>query len=318
MYERFERTAELIKAMPGVRAVSLSQRPLASVGSTADRFVTPNGVTFSARILYIRSNFFDTMGMRLLSGRSISPDDRRETPKVIIINETLARTYLANNNPIGARLGEQEIVGIVSDAKYTSFRQDTPPTIYIPYTQGPVRQMTFEVRSTATDPLSLLPQIREAVRQVDKNLPVTDVRTQTEQIGRTMASERLFAVMSSLFGGLALLLACVGLYGLMSYSVARRTNEIGLRMALGAAQRDVLRSMMRESLMPVFAGVILGVGGALPLTRTIKATLFGLTPYDPATVTIAILVMIAVAAFAGYLPARKASKVDPLIALRYE
>jgi ABC-type antimicrobial peptide transport system permease subunit len=160
--------------------------------------------------------------------------------------------------------------------------------------------------------------IREAMHEVDSNLPLSDVKTQSQQADDSLRQERLFATLSSFFGVLALLLACIGLYGVMSYGVARRTNEIGIRMALGASAPRVTRMMMRETMVVVLIGVALGLGGAVATTRLISAMLFGLAPTDPVTIAFAILLMVGVAALAGYLPARRAAKVDPMIALRYE
>ena len=177
--------------------------------------------------------------------------------------------------------------------------------------------MNFEVR-TAGDPTALVAAIREAVSEVDKNVPLFDVKTQRRQAEQSLAQERLFATLSSFFGVLALLLVCIGLYGVMSYAVTRRTNEIGIRMALGATAPRVTRMVMRETMLLVVIGVVIGLGGALASTRLIEGMLFALAPRDPVTISLATLLMIAVAAIAGYLPARRASKVDPMVALRYE
>jgi ABC-type antimicrobial peptide transport system permease subunit len=190
--------------------------------------------------------------------------------------------------------------------------------MYVPYLQQ-VRppQATFYVR-TAADPAASIGAIREAVRQIDPTLPLRNVITQVEQVEKRLQQERVFAQAYALFGVLALVLASVGLFGLMSYSVARRTNEIGIRMALGAHARDVLRLVMRESLTLVAVGVVTGLAAAFAAGRLVQSLLYGLSPTDAPTIAISVAVMIAVAAFAGYLPARRASRVDPLIALRYE
>ncbi|HYV03184.1 MAG TPA: FtsX-like permease family protein, partial [Blastocatellia bacterium] len=242
-------------------------------------------------------------------------------------NQAMARKHFPGDDPIGKRFGlgglehsrDVEIVGVVSDAKYTSLRMETPPTIYFPFRQqaSALGQMNFEVR-TAGDPTALVSSIRDAVSEVDKNLPLFDVKTQQQQADQSLTQERLFATLSGFFGLLALLLGCIGLYGVMSYAVARRTNEIGIRMALGATAPRVTRMVMRETMVLVTAGVAIGLGAALAATRLIESMLFGLAPNDPLTISLAALLMIAVAALAGYLPARKAAKVDPMIALRYE
>ncbi len=189
--------------------------------------------------------------------------------------------------------------------------------MYVPYRQTRGGGVMMEVRTTG-DPVSAMGGIREAVRRVDPNLPVMDISTQMEQIERRFLQEKLFAQANAFFGGLAVLLAAVGLFGLMSYSVARRTNEIGIRMALGARSQDVLRLVMRESMTLVIVGIVIGLAVALGASRLIKTLLFGLAPTDVFSLMAAILLMIAVSAFAGYLPARRASRVDPMVALHQE
>jgi ABC-type antimicrobial peptide transport system permease subunit len=171
---------------------------------------------------------------------------------------------------------------------------------------------------TAGDAAAMAASIRDAVREVDSNLPLFDVKTQSQQAAESLMQERLFATLSSFFGVLAMLLACVGLYGVMSYGVTRRTNEIGIRMALGATSPRVMSMVMRETMLIVGFGVAIGVGAAAAVTRLIATMLYGLAPNDPVTISIAVVLMIAVAAVAGYIPARRASRVDPIIALRYE
>ena len=208
--------------------------------------------------------------------------------------------------------GQIEIVGVVRDAKYNSVRDDAPATMYVPYTQSAVGGMAFEVR-TAGEPTSAVGAIREAVRQVDPNVPLMNVSTQMEQIEARFSQERLFAQAYALFGGLALLVAAVGLFGVMSYSVARRINEIGVRMALGAQRFDVVRMIMRESSVLVGAGVVIGIGAALASGRLVATLLFGLQPSDTGTIALAVAVLLAVSALAGYLPARRAARVDPMV-----
>jgi ABC-type antimicrobial peptide transport system permease subunit len=235
------------------------------------------------------------------------------------------RKYFPNENPIGQHFGstpetagQLEVVGVLRDAKYDSVRDDTPPTMYVPYLQQTrPPQATFYVR-TAGDPNAAIGSIREAVRQIDSTLPMRNVITQVEQVEKRLQQERVFAQAYALFGVLALVLASIGLFGLMSYSVARRTNEIGIRMALGAHARDVLGLVMRESLTLVAIGVVAGVASAVAAGRLVESLLFGLTPTDAPTMAVAVAVMIVVAGFAAYLPARRAARVDPLVALRYE
>ena len=315
-------------AIPGVRAVGVSTVALLSNGvfSTSlfrqGRSYAPRQ-SDSINVLAISPDYFKTMEMPLVSGRGFTERDNQTAPKVAIINETAARKYFPNENPLGLRFGQSveqsgqiEIVGVLRDAKYNSVRDDIPPTMYVPHLQG--RPATvFQVR-TAGDPAAAIGAIREAVRQIDPNLPLMDVATQDEQIDKNLQQERVFAQAYAMFGGLAMLLASVGLFGLMLYSVARRTNEIGIRMALGARAGDVLRLVMSESMRLVAIGVAIGLAVALAAGRLVSSLLFGLGATDATTILVATVVMVAVSALAGYLPARRASRVDPLVALHYE
>jgi predicted permease len=272
----------------------------------------------------IAPNFFETMGIPLLNGRALTSRDGETAPKVAVINEAAARKFFRDESPLGRRFGgtpedsgQIEVVGIVGDVKYNSVRDEAPPTMYVPYVQSPIGAMAFEIR-TAGDPAGAIPAIREAVRQVDPTVPLTDISTQVDQIERRFSQERVLARAYTLFGGLALLVASIGVFGLMSYSVARRTNEVGIRMALGAQREDVVRLVMGESMMLVAAGVAIGLGGAIAAGRTVSSLLFGLAPTDPLAMAGAITVMVLVSALAGYLPARRASRIDPMVALRCE
>jgi ABC-type lipoprotein release transport system permease subunit len=217
----------------------------------------------------------------------------------------------------GARQLEEVARRDVRRCNLRSVREAAPPTMYEPYTQTPLGGMAFEIR-TAGEPASAVGAIREAVRQVDPNVPLMNVSTQMEQIEARFSQELLFAQAYALFGGLALLVAAVGLFGVMSYSVARRANEIGVRMALGAQRLDVVRMIMRESTLLVAAGVVIGVGAALASSRLVAALLFGVRPTDARTIALAVVVLLGVSTLAGYLPARRAARVDPMVALRAE
>ena len=317
---------------PGVRAAAMSQPALLS-GSVNSTSIYVQGRSYplgrqttgnSINRLVISPNFFEVMGIPLAGGRKLSDRDDANAPKVVMINEAAVRRYFGNQNPVGQRFGSSlettnqlEIVGVVRDAKYDSVRADAPPTMYVPYQQTRLTSAVFEIR-TAAPQAGVMNSVRDVVRQIDPNLPVTDISTQIEQVERRFAQEKLFAQAYSLFGGLALLLASIGLFGLMSYSVSRRTNEIGIRMALGAQRNDVLRLVMQESMILVVIGVLVGVMIAVNASHFVSTLLFGLPPTDPISIAIAITVMIAVSALAGYLPARRASRVDPMVALHYE
>jgi len=209
------------------------------------------------------------------------------------------------------------IVGVIRDMKYNSVRDEAPPTLYVTNTQYRMAGPSFVVR-TAGEPMSIVGSIREAVRGIDPTMPVVGVTTQMEQAEDRILQERLFARAYALFGGLALVVAAVGLFGLMSYSVARRTNEIGVRMALGAKPQDVLQLILGESMTLVVIGIGLGVAAALAAGRLVASLLFGVQTTDVLTMSLAVMVLAAVAAIAGYLPARRAARVDPMVALHEE
>jgi predicted permease len=272
----------------------------------------------------VSANFFETMEIPILLGRGFAASDHDTAVKVAVINETAAKKYFPNENPVGRRFGSSiekpdqlQIVGVLKDTKYNSVRDAAPPTMYVPFMQGRVGSGVIEVR-TAGDPASVTSAVREAVRQVDSTLPMMDVSTQLEQVERRFSQEKLFAQACTLFGGLALLVAAIGLFGLMSYTVSRRTNEIGIRMALGAQRGHVMQQVLFESMVLVAIGVVLGVAGSLGAGRFVSTLLFGLPPADALTIGAATAMMIAVSALAGFLPARRASRVDPMVALRYD
>ena len=324
---------ERIPAVPGVRAAALTNPALLS-GSVNSNSIYIRGRTYSntrdtgetnsINRLVISPNFFEVMEIPVVLGRAFTVRDDEKAPKVVMINEAAARKFFPNENPIGQRFGHSveqtgqlEIVGMVRDAKYDSLRDAAPPTMYVPYVQTRALSTVVEVR-TAGDPASVTPAIREAVRQIDPNLPLIDVSTQLEQVERRLQSEKVFAQAYALFGAVATVIAAVGLFGLMSYNVARRTNEIGIRMALGAQRQDVLRLVMRESMIVVVVGVVIGVATALGAGRLVAALLFGMAATDAFTIAGAVTLMVVVSALAGFLPARRAARVDPMVALRYD
>ena len=324
-----EQLQQRLAAVPGVRAVTLSNPPLLSGNISSTDIVvqgqsyTP-GTPSSINRVRIAPNFFEVMEIPLLRGRGFTERDHMEAPRVAVINQAAVAKYFPSGDPIGQRFGSSpetsgqiEVVGIVRDVKYSDLREPAPPTMYAPYLQNPLGNMAFEVR-TAVDPTTVMSAIRDAVRQVDPNVPVMDMSTQMEQIAGRYAPERVFAQAYALFGGLALLVASIGLFGLMSYNVTRRTTEIGIRMALGAQQHSVLRMVLRESLVLVAIGAVIGVAAALGAGRFVASLLFGLEPTDLTTTALAVTLMIAVSAFAGYLPARRASRLDPMMALRHD
>jgi predicted permease len=326
-----------LEAVPGARAVTFSMEALLSQSQSnqgvflaGTNFTTNSEGQFvsngSSRILCVRENFLEAMGIPLLMGRALNPQDDERAPKVVVVNQSFAKRFFPNENPVGKRFGfsakdanQIEIVGVAGDTKYTSLRDEIKPNIFIPWSQSLrfVGQMAFAVRATG-DPTALTAGVREAVRAVDSNLPVTRIKTQVEQADQSLLMERLFARLLTFFGALALLLAGVGLYGVMAYSVAQRTQEIGIRVALGAQGADVLRLVIGQGMILAIIGVAVGVGGAIGLTRLMKTLLYGVTATDPLTFIAISLLLSFVALLACWIPARRAAKVDPMIALRCE
>jgi len=287
---------------------------------------------------YVTPGYFQTLGLPLLLGRDFTLEEIRSEPErfasVAIINETMARQYFGTANPLGKRLGwgdphfgtanpwgyriprgdpqQFEIVGVAKDALYDNPRGKAPPLIYFPSQEG----SGFVARTAGPGP-TLVATIRREIQAVDKNLE-PEIQAITQLLDDYLFSERLLAKLSSFFALLALLLSCVGLYGVMSYDVARRMREIGIRMALGAQRKDVVSMVLRETMLLVTIGVIIGLSAALATTRAITSFLYGLEPNDPLTIALASLLLLTVALLAGYLPARRASRVDPMVALRHE
>jgi predicted permease len=251
-----------------------------------------------------------------------------EKPVPVIVNKTFVAKFLAKTNPLGLHFGAREadpsrgvwaspgwaIVGVVSDAKYDNLREAIAPTMYVPSSDGIA---SFEVR-TRTKPTAMAASIRGIVNQMDSNLPVFQVHTQTQLIDQQLVRERMIAQLSGFFGALALILACIGLYGLLSYEVSRRTREIGIRMALGAQQSDVVKLVVRQGMALAIVGAVVGVGVALGVTRYLASMLYGVHANDPATIAGVAVLLTLVALAACYIPARRATRVDPMVALRYE
>ncbi len=325
---------------PGVKSASYSMMPLLSSGLMITGFHwpgTPQDQESQADALGVGPNFFETMRIPFLIGRgftasdyqlSVSNDGTSPTsaPTPVIVNQTFVEKYLGKENPIGKEFGQAEasadepanpgfeIVGVVRDAKYNDLRREIHAMMYMPQRFGGA---SFELR-TAADPLAILPAIREVVAQVSTNLPLFDVKTESEQIDRLLFEERLVARLSGFFALLALVLACVGLYGLLSYEVSRRTREIGIRMTLGAHQGNVLKLVLRQGIVLAIAGAAVGIGVALGVTRYLASMLYNVRASDPATIAGVAILLTLVAFAACYIPARRATRVDPMVALRHE
>ena len=271
--------------------------------------------------------YFSTMGIPILLGREIGPQDAASGLRPVVVNETFAHQFFNNTNPIGKHIrdtysgnpAECIVVGVAGDAKYNSLREKTPPRLYGPLFNPWWEQATavYEVR-TFVDSASLSTTLRSAVQEVAPSLPPVSIRTMNALVSDTLQTDLFIEQLSGFFGLLAVLLASVGLYGLMAYTVARRTRDIGIRMALGAAPSDVLRQVLRESLLLVAIGIAVGVPVALAGARLIRSMLFGLGFADPIVIFAAAALLAIVAALAGFFPAHRASRVDPMVALRYE
>jgi predicted permease len=333
----YHQLSDQIETVPGVRSATFSQHTLLSGSGTNSSVyipgvIGPNGKPIdsgNAFIHSVRENFLQTMEIPLLRGRTLTSHDDAHAPRVALVNETFAKQFLHTDDPVGKRFsfdnekpGEIEIVGLVRDAKYTSQRDDIPATVYETWTQvlDFMRSATFEVR-TSGDPKALVAGIREAVRQVEPNLPVSNIKTQIEQVDESLSMERMFAKLLTLFGLVAQTLAAIGLYGVMAYSVSQRTQEIGIRMALGANRANVLRMMLRQGMILTVIGVAIGLIAAFVLTKyldSLTTMLFGVQPRDPFTFAAIGVSLALVALVACLIPARRATKVDPLEALRYE
>jgi predicted permease len=323
---------EKLNAIPGVQSASLSRLRMIFGRWNRDVWVPePADAGKGPRQVYCDPagpQFFATMGIPLLLGREFSFADTATSPKVAIISESMARGFFAGKDPIGERFRfdhadvgpDITIVGVVKDIKHRPQEEKSGAAAFIPYTQAPLDmygQMNLVVR-TALDPSTMIPAIRAAVQSVDKNIPLGDIITQEAEIDEDLGGQRSITTLLSIFAGLALLLAAIGLYGTMSYAVGRRTKELGIRIALGAQRAELLHMVLHETLSLVLIGVAFGVPLAITASRLLASMLFTVKGSDPLTIAVAILIMAGIALLAGIVPARRAMRVDPVVALRYE
>jgi predicted permease len=329
----YERLADDVAALPGVRSVGLAAVPPISPGQwRTGVFVQGHlpGANEDTTVAWnlISPYLFRTLEIPLLQGRDFTPQDDSTAPKVAIVNQAMAQFYFGNQSAIGKRFsfirpggGEIEIIGVVGDTKYAGLRDATGRMLYLPYLQAPVGSstvgMTLEIR-TAGNSEGLVGAVRQTIREVNSHVPIRGYMTLAQEVDNSLSQERVVVQLSSFFGLLALLLASLGLYGVMAYAVARRTGEIGVRMALGAPRSQVLWMVLRESLEIVGLGVLIGIPLVLVFSRLISSQLYGVRRGDPLTICISIVLQAVIAAIATYIPARRATRVDPMVALRYE
>jgi len=324
------------QSIPGVRSATSSDMPLVGGWSSNTSIAVP-GIPQppegqrgpNTSIAGVGTTFFETMEIPIVAGRAIDKRDVDGAPAVCVVNQIFAEKYFHGQNPVGRhfQLGGKtngmdiEIVGVARTARYNSLKREIPPVTYTSWLQTPktrrLKEMVFELRA-AGDPLALSNTVRQIVHQVGPQVPLADMTTQSRRIDQTILQERTFAQLCACFGGLALLMACVGLYGTMAYAVARRTGEIGIRMALGATRRRVVWMVLREVVVLSAFGLLIGVGAAYQTTAFLKSFLFGVKPNDPLAMGASVAILIACALLAGYLPAFRASRIDPMVALRNE
>jgi predicted permease len=329
----YDRILDRVQALPGVRSATLSSVPVIHPGQWGSPisilgYTAPKNESLDTLGNFVSPRFFETVGIPVLLGRPIGPQDTAASTKVAVVNQTFANDYFPGGDAIGRSFtiwdpgvpGTWQIVGVVRDAKYSSPRESPQRMIYLPLVQiaGSHAYAHSLQLQTVGDPARLTGQVSRALAQVDPNLTVLKMETISQQVNHLMDQEQLISRLCTWFALLALLLTTIGLYGVMTYNVARRTHEIGIRMALGAQNREVQWMVLRESLLLLGVGIVLGVPATMAATRLVGAQLFGLTPSDPTTFITAIVAISTVALLASYLPARRATRVDPMVALRDE
>ncbi|MGD8276601.1 MAG: ABC transporter permease [Gemmatimonadota bacterium] len=323
----FDDVERSLAAIPGVQGVAFSQMPLLTGWMSGGSFFSlpdhpqPEDAPARANRHIVNESYFGAMGIPIRVGRGFRRTDADGSTGVIVVNEAFARKYFDGQNPLGQRLRmdevDYEVVGVSGDAKYADVKEDTPPTVYFTRRQTPAASGYLAVR-TRVPPLSLVDDTRAAVATVDPGVPLTQIQTQEQMRAGRMAQERLFAWLCGSLAGLALLLCCIGLYGLMAYNVRRRFGEIGVRVALGATRRTIAGAILREAVLMAVAGLVIGVPIALALVRLIRSQLFGVEPFDPLTLGLGAALLLGVALVAVGMPARRAARIDPADALRAE
>jgi predicted permease len=318
------------RAIPGVREASLSNQPLIEAGYGLGSFLIHGKPGADAnRTLIAGPSFMKTMQIPLVAGRDIDERDQPGSPAVAVVSELFAKVNFGDENPLGqhvvlpSRPGraarDMEIVGICKNVRYGGLKDEARPVLYMPYNQGfpTPQEVVYELR-TAGNPLAHVNAVREIVRQADSRVPLSEVKTQTAEIDQTINQEIVFAQLCTAFAILALVIACVGLYGTVSYNVARRTGEIGIRMALGAQRARVVRMILVQVVALAAVGSAIGIPAAFGASKLVASFLYGMKPNDPLAISGAVAILLGAAILAGYAPARRASRIDPMVALRHE
>jgi putative ABC transport system permease protein len=320
---------ERLKSQPGVEGVGfVNYLPMAGSGGTTNfifegRPAPPVGQYPEANFRIASTDYFATMKIPLSRGRNFNAQDRADSPRVVVINETLARLYFPNEDPLGKRLlspdgtNPSEIIGVVGDVKHFGLEDEAESYLYVPHAQNANGTLALVLRSHG-DPQQMTALVRREVSALDKDQPVVDIKNMEQRLSETMSPRRLTVFLLGIFASVAMILAAVGIYGVIAYSVTQRTHEFGIRMALGAQRGDIIRLVIGQGMWLVLVGLAVGLVGAFAMTRLMESLLFQVKPGDPLTFAVVALLLSAVALLACYIPARRATKVDPMIALRYE
>jgi putative ABC transport system permease protein len=325
----FNQLSSRVEGLPGVESVATTTNLPLSGTNMSFRFMiegrpAPPTEILLAQYHSISPNYFRTMGIQLSDGRDFTEGDGAQTQPVVIINETLAKRHFPDEDPIGKLLKitygkpvPRQIVGVIKDVKHKGLESESQEELYVPFAQNPWAFVTVVAR-TSSDPILMAPALRSEVWALDRDLPIDSIKTVEQMVSDSVSRPRFYAWLLGLFATLALILAAVGIYGVIAYSVTQRTHEIGVRMALGAQQRDVITLVVKQGLALSLAGVVIGLAASFGLTKLMSNLLFGVTGTDPITFVAVSLLLVGIALIASYIPARRAAKVDPTVALRYE
>jgi putative ABC transport system permease protein len=325
----YKQLLERVAGLPGVAAASYAQMvPLGGdtqqIGVAVEGYEPPKKTKMSIDFNTVAPRYFETMGIPIVQGREFGREDRADGPGVIIVNEAFARRFWPDQNPLGKRVSVAglkgpflEVVGVAKNSKYNNIRESPLPFLYLPVEQHYVSGLTLHVR-TVNNPADTMPGIRREVQTLDPDLPLFRLRTMNEHMGVALIEQRMSALLLGIFGLLALILASVGLYGVMAYSVSQRTRELGIRMALGANPGGILKLILKQGLRLTLIGLTIGLAGSFALTRFLASQLYNVSATDLITFALASSVLTVVALLASFIPAWRAARVDPLVALRYQ